>query len=479
MDRRLYVFRGHCAPCFYIGAPACRSIANNSSRPLCRLGAAQLSQLQQLCNACGVRFKKGKLVLFRGPGGGLTAVKQADAEPVVLPPPRKVSKKLQAAAAATTPCAPASAASIAKAAAVLARKTAKVQEAAAASAAAATAAAAAAVATASGDARKKAGDHRSSAPVVGGIRKISSDPALASMVNKRMRSRARRLTSGQAHGRYHATSPTPSVADTDTEYMQFLPSPSSRSSLCSLPTSPSAFDDGFSLRAASHHVPVDPHSESPYQFKDLDGEDAFPDLACLGIGSDADSRETRNALSLPTMAADPSSAEQFSFCDYDSAFGAPDPVLVADPLYQRTVLNSLIHDSSLPDGRLFNACTRALAQLCLRLLESRHSPSSAVTAFVRTFAEEQNLNSRYPDSPQCSMAARLLFPDRVVYDQAVDAFRAMCDCTNLAIFQLPLLLVVLEERVVSHLANLPSDFEAAGCAAIPCDTAGHSVPARA
>lgn len=426
-----------------------------------------------------MRFKKGKLVLFRGAGGGLTAVKQADAEPVVMPPPRKVSKKVQAAgagAAASTACAAASAARVAAAAA---RKTAKAQEAVAATAAtAAVSTASTGAATNGGDVRKKATEPRSNVPVMGGIRKISSDPALASLVNKRMRSRARRMTAGHAPGRYQSASPPASTADTDTEYMQFLPSPSSRSSLCSLPTSPSTFDDGFSLRTASHHVPVDPHSESPYQFQDLANEDAFPDLACLGIGGDADSRETCNELSLPTMAADPSSAEHFSFCDTDTAFGVPDPVLVADPLYQRTVLNSLLHDRSLPAGRLFDACTRALAQLGLRVLESRHSPSSAVTAFVRSFAEEQSPCSRHADSPPL-MAARLLFPDRVVYDQAVDAFRAMCDCTNLAIFKLPMLLLVLEEKVAGHLASLPADFEVGGCAAIACDAAGQSVFARA
>lgn len=410
----------------------------------------------------------------------MTAVKQADAEPVVLPPPRKVSKKVQAAGVSTATSTACAAASVAKLAAAAARKTAKAQETVAATAtAAAVSAAAPGASTGGSDVRKKAVEPRSNVPVLGGIRKISSDPALASMVNKRIRNRARRMTAGHAPGRYQSSSPPASMADIDIEYVQFLPSPSSRSSLCSLPTSPSTFDDGFCLRTASHHVPVDPHSESPYQFQDLANEEAFPDLACLGIGGDADSRETCNALSLPTMAADPSSAEHFTFCDTDTAFGVPDPVLVADPLYQRTILNSLLHDRSLPAGRLFDACTRALAQLCLRLLESRQSPSTAVTEFVRSFAEEQSPSSRNADSPPLSMAARLLFPDRVVYDQAVDAFRAMCDCSNLAIFKLPMLLLVLEEKVAGHLASAPADIEVSGCAAIACDTAGQSVSARA
>lgn len=418
-------------------------------------------------------------MLFRGAGGGLTAVKQADAEPVVLPPPRKVAKKVQAAgtgAVTSTPCA---VASLARVATVAARKSAKTQEAVTTTAAPAVSTAAPVAVTGESDARKKAAEPRTNVPVVGGIRKISSDPALASMVNKRIRNRARRMIAGHAPGRYQSSSPPASTADTEVEYMQFLPSPCSRSSLCSLPTSSSTFDDGFSLRAASHQVPVDPHSESPYQFQDLANDDAFPDLACLGIGADTDSREICNELSLPTMAADPSSAEHFSFCDSDSAFGVPDPVLVADPLYQRTVLNSLLHDRSLPAGRLFDACTRALAQLCMRLLESRQSPSSAVTAFVRSFAEEQSPSSRDAGGPTLSMAARLLFPDRVVYDHAVDAFQAMCDCPNLLIFKLPMLLLVLEEKVAGLLASSSPDVEVAGCATTACDAAGQSVSARA
>lgn len=442
-------------------------------------------------------------MLFRSPGGGLTAVTQTDADPVVVPPPpKKASKKMPTASTSGGTSSACAAASAARAAAALARKT----GAAAARAAKAQEATVATAAATDGNASSVSGmecrKKSESAPVAGGIRKISSDPAIATMVAKKMRSRARRMTAGQMPGRYHLASPPASVADTDTdtEYMQFLPSPSSRTSLCSLPASPSPFEDGFSLRAAAHHVPVDLHSESPYQFKDPAGEDAFPDLACLGIGGDADSKETPTALSLPSMAADPSSAEHFSFCDSDSVFGAPDPVLVADPLYQRTALTSLIRDHSLPGGRLFQSCACALAQLGLRLLGSRHAHAAAVTEFVRTFAGEHSTSPPNEDShmtssgdddddtasearaPHCSMAARLMFPERMVYDHAVDAFRAMCDCADLAIFLLPLLLLVLEEDVASLMTspNVPiTDIEVGSCASMPCDTPGQSISARA
>lgn len=46
-----------------------------------------------LCNACGVRFKKGKLILYKDDNGNLTAVKRQDSLPVHVPPPTKKSLK--------------------------------------------------------------------------------------------------------------------------------------------------------------------------------------------------------------------------------------------------------------------------------------------------------------------------------------------------------------------------------------------------
>lgn len=47
-----------------------------------------------LCNACGVRYKKGKLVLYKNSAGDITAVKRDDAPPVHVPPfPKKGSKR--------------------------------------------------------------------------------------------------------------------------------------------------------------------------------------------------------------------------------------------------------------------------------------------------------------------------------------------------------------------------------------------------
>lgn len=47
-----------------------------------------------LCNACGVRYKKGKLALFKGKNGNLTAVQSENSLPVVVPPlTKKAAKK--------------------------------------------------------------------------------------------------------------------------------------------------------------------------------------------------------------------------------------------------------------------------------------------------------------------------------------------------------------------------------------------------
>lgn len=66
----------------------------NTETPLWRAGP---DGPKTLCNACGVRFKKGKLVLYKDPQGNLTAVKRHDASPVHVPPaPKKVPKKVVA-----------------------------------------------------------------------------------------------------------------------------------------------------------------------------------------------------------------------------------------------------------------------------------------------------------------------------------------------------------------------------------------------
>lgn len=59
---------------------------HNTETPLWRTGP---DGPKTLCNACGVRFKKGKLVLYKDDAGKLTAIKRLDSLPVHIPPPAK------------------------------------------------------------------------------------------------------------------------------------------------------------------------------------------------------------------------------------------------------------------------------------------------------------------------------------------------------------------------------------------------------
>lgn len=59
---------------------------HNTETPLWRTGP---DGPKTLCNACGVRFKKGKLVLYKDDAGKLTAIKRLDSLPVHVPPPTK------------------------------------------------------------------------------------------------------------------------------------------------------------------------------------------------------------------------------------------------------------------------------------------------------------------------------------------------------------------------------------------------------
>lgn len=63
---------------------------HNTETPLWRTGP---DGPKTLCNACGVRFKKGKLILYKDQDGNLTAIKRENSVPVHIPPPSKKSLK--------------------------------------------------------------------------------------------------------------------------------------------------------------------------------------------------------------------------------------------------------------------------------------------------------------------------------------------------------------------------------------------------
>lgn len=115
----------------------------NTETPLWRAGP---DGPKTLCNACGVRYKKGKLALYRDASGNLTAVKTDDALPVVVPPPPKKPVKKPVVA----PSSP----------------------------------------TLVSEGAKRV------------VRKVSSEGAIAAAVAKKPRSRTRRANAGQLPGRY-------------------------------------------------------------------------------------------------------------------------------------------------------------------------------------------------------------------------------------------------------------------------------------
>jgi hypothetical protein len=303
--------------------------------------------------------------------------------------------------------------------------------------------------------------------------------ASISTVAKRARNRARRMTAGQMPGRYHGASRAASIADCDTEHMHYaLPSSSPPSSMHSAPSSPRPCDpyctNDLGLRGFQHLLNID--EPSPYPFPDPAVDSMFPELVVLGLGDcDIDGQSTSAALALPAMAADPSSAERFSFSD-DAVFNS-DAFPVIDSPDHRTALISLVRDRARTPGRLYYACVRALAQLGSRLIEKSIRPAASCGSecrlFVRAFAAEHMSAHGGGFTPSSGaggesvfttrqqhgiMACRLMLPERAAYETAVDALRAMFDCTYLAIFPEELVLQLLEDDV-SELSASSGQFE--------------------
>lgn len=480
-----------------------------------------------LCNACGVRFKKGKLVLYRTAAGELTAVKQPDSAPVVVPPPpKKAPKKSSASMAAVTAAVATVAASArVKQSASHGRRGAHEKD----------ESAIAAVAGGRDTVRNQvdAGDVKmealeldfnasprvhnagtpdgndstrapprasASAPVTPSwqastaARKAICDSALDTIVAKKIRGRSRRLNAGQLPGRYHMASRAASMVENAEENpLSHLPSQSPPTSLRSAPCSPPPHDlypsdDDFILRGSPPIFNV--HEPSPYPLSDPTLPNGFPDVACLGLDGPND-QDSPTSLSLPLMAADPSSAEHFSFPG-DAVFSA-DASLVFDPPDQRTAFIDLVKDRSRSPGRLYHACVRDIAQLTQRLI-AKSSLTKTLSPperreFVRFFAAELGALGSGPKDDvalngplrQSVAAARLMLPDRAAYDTAADALCAMMDCVELSIFPEDVVFQVLEDDV-DHVITSPEGLVANDTDGLMCfgvASAGNPIDARA
>lgn len=300
---------------------------------------------RSLCNACGVRFKKGKLVLYKDDDGKVTAVQRNDSEPYFLPPPAKkaVKRHLYPSSAVSSPSPP------------------------------------------------PASPPPPEAPSKRISRKTPADPVSSTAtVAKKPRSRSRRVTAGQLPGRYVSAN---------------LPLDSCPHSWRSPSDSPSSTP---SSPAQSPRMSVD-HPAAPLPLSDRNGDydntsrstsreedNLFTDMASLGLNASAD--PTNNTLlSIPV---DPSSAEQFSFAF--SGLGR-DACLAFDIPDRLGALRTLLLDRTHEISKMYDSTVQSIHQLYKyrseHMLESAHSsPSSScsdvrksslgsIKRFVRAFAQ--------------------------------------------------------------------------------------------
>lgn len=185
----------------------------------------------------------------------------------------------------------------------------------------------------------------------------------------------------------------------------------------------------------------------------------FPDVACLGIG-DSD------AVTLLPMAADPSSAEQFSFAFAELGRDASVQLEFPDRL---EALRGLVLDHTSKVSRSYDAAVSALCRLCeqrsLRAQAAnngREWTNDDYKVFVRLFAQEQNVgmvlnadDCKESLQPGCSgdIPAGLMLSEKTVYSSAVENFRALMDSTELVGFAEACLVELLAEDVVLALTQ--------------------------
>lgn len=233
---------------------------------------------------------------------------------------------------------------------------------------------------------------------------------------------------------------------------------------------------------------------SPYQFTEPLDESMFPDVACLGIDSGGDS----DTVTVLPMAADPSSAEQFSFAFAELGRDASLDIDLPDRV---EALRGLVLDRTRKVSTSYNA---AVISLC-RLYEQRRLRVGAgeegrgwtiedCKSYVRRFAQEQNVGlTSNPDEPRdqnsdavfsassCSSfsdmqtaANGLMLSERTAYSSAVEHFQALMDSTEVVGFAEACMVELFAEDVVQALKK--QGFFAYGQAAGLCR--GDSDPLR-
>eukprot|EP00177_Eucheuma_denticulatum_P001670 GFKZ01003005.1.p1 GENE.GFKZ01003005.1~~GFKZ01003005.1.p1 ORF type:complete len:425 (-),score=61.65 GFKZ01003005.1:1164-2438(-) len=359
-----------------------------------------------LCNACGVRYKKGKLVLYKDDNGNLTAVKREDASPVHVPPASKKQAK-KGVAVVAVPVATAGASKMVK---------------------------------------KAPAEACVTAPA----------PAVA----KKVKARSRRTNAGQMPGRYAMKTVPEGVAPWRSPVSSPKTNPSS-------PVRSPTFEDRFPGIARNGGA-IKMDEPSPYQFTEPLDESMFPDVACLGIDSGGDS----DTLTVLPMAADPSSAEQFSFAFAELGRDASLDIDLPDRL---EALRGLVLDRTRVVSASYEAAVCSLS--CLveqRRLRVRGDDGGGWSVeycktYIRRFAQEQNVGlgpggdeqkdergegfssgSSSMVDLQCASSG-LMLAEKSAYSLAVEQFRALMDSTELVGFAEACMVELFAEDVVERL----------------------------
>lgn len=204
---------------------------------------------------------------------------------------------------------------------------------------------------------------------------------------------------------------------------------------------------------------------SLYQFSDVQDENMFPDMACLGLDCSADSG---NVTLLP-MPADPSSAEQFSFAF--SGLGR-DACVEIDTPDRVEALRGLVLDRTCKVSRMYDATVQGLHRLCeQRYLRAKSGSSCGKLSsiedcrnFVRAFAHEQSAGFSLDElgDLQSGLAVGLGFGEqtsgvmlceRTAHSLAVERFKTLMDSAELAGFAEACMVELLAEDVVLSLAK--------------------------
>ncbi|CAN8071257.1 unnamed protein product [Agarophyton chilense] len=356
-----------------------------------------------LCNACGVRYKKGKLLLFKDDHGNLTAVQRRDAVPFHIPPPssKKASRKL--ASPVSQPSSP--------------------------------------------DLSAK----RSA------IRKVPSEGAIAPPLGKKPRSRSRRANAGQLPGRY-ATKTLP-----DTMPLHYR-SPTS-SPTVSPPTAPNRSPTHENRVPLLNFQRLYNVNEPPLsKLIDAHDESMFPDMASLGL--DCGPRANNNAVVLP-MPVHASCVEQFSFafsgCGNSLNIDAPDRrEALRGLLSDRTRKVSRTYEATV--AAVARLCEQRYRNAKAKNMDAKLSAVDDCRNFVRAFAHEQSCGYGLDDDGLCSVeqvahmmcssnSVGMMLPEKTAHCNAVNYLKALVDSSELDGFAETCMVELLAEDVIAVLAQ--------------------------